>query len=83
LAEIAIIDTGEGIPVEDLPHVFDRFWRADRSRSRQDRAQGGSGLGLSVAQSIIQAHGGRIWAESIVGKGSAFRFTLPLAEDPQ
>ena len=80
MAEIAIIDTGVGIDAEDLPHVFDRFWRADRSRSRQDRAQGGSGLGLSVAQSIIETHGGRIWAESIVGKGSAFRFTLPLAK---
>ncbi len=77
--EIAVVDTGEGIAAEDLPHVFDRFWRADRSRSRDRLLTGGSGLGLSVAQSLVEAHGGRIWVESAAGRGAAFRFTLPYA----
>jgi signal transduction histidine kinase len=76
--EIAVADTGEGISAEDLPHVFDRFWRVDRSRARDGRWGGGTGLGLSVAQSMIEAQGGRIWAESTLGKGSVFRFTVPL-----
>jgi signal transduction histidine kinase len=71
--EIAIADTGEGIAPEDLPHIFERFWRADRARARM----GGTGLGLSVAQSLVQAQGGRIWVESTLGQGSTFRFTLP------
>ena len=73
--EIAVADTGEGIAPEDLPHVFERFWRADRARSG-----GGSGLGLSVAQSLVEAQGGRIWAESVPGVGSVFRFTLPISQ---
>jgi signal transduction histidine kinase len=86
--EFAVADTGEGIAPEDLPHVFERFWRADRARARPERAcsdgsegrwAGGSGLGLSVAQSLIEAQGGRIWVESQVGQGSTFHFTLPLA----
>lgn len=77
--EFSVADTGEGIAPEDLPHVFDRFWRADRARARRDRLGGGSGLGLSVAQSLVQAQGGRIWVESELRKGSTFRFTLPLA----
>lgn len=77
--EFAVADTGEGVAPEDLPHVFDRFWRADRSRVRGDRWSGGTGLGLSVAQSLVQAQGGRIWAESELHRGSTFRFTLPLA----
>jgi signal transduction histidine kinase len=76
--EIAVADTGEGISAEDLPHVFERFWRADPSRSRDDRLAGGTGLGLSVAQSLVEAQGGRIWAESTPGEGTVFRFTLPL-----
>ena len=72
--EIAVSDTGEGIAPGDLPHVFERFWRADPARSR---AGGGTGLGLSVAQSLVKAQGGRIWAESAPGRGSTFRFTLP------
>ncbi len=79
--EIAVADTGEGIAPEDLPHIFDRFWRADRSRSRDERWAGGSGLGLSVAQSLVEAQGGRIWAESTPGEGSTFRFVLPLWSD--
>jgi signal transduction histidine kinase len=71
--EIAIADTGEGIASEDLPHIFERFWRADPARARA----GGTGLGLSVAQSLVEAQGGRIWVESTLGEGSTFRFTLP------
>ena len=81
--EIAIIDTGEGIAAEDLPHVFERFWRADPARARSrsgggGRLAGGTGLGLAVAQSLVEAQGGRIWVESAPGEGTVFRFTLPL-----
>jgi two-component system OmpR family sensor kinase/two-component system sensor histidine kinase BaeS len=82
MVRISVADTGEGIIAADLPRVFDRFWRAERSRTRPDRLPGGSGLGLSVAKSIVEAHGGRIWAESLKGKGSVFHFTLPRYEDP-
>ena len=77
--EVVIADTGEGIPAEALPHIFDRFWRADRSRSHGEHWTGGSGLGLSIAQSLVRAQGGRIWAESALGQGSTFHFTLPLS----
>lgn len=76
--EIAVADTGEGIAPQDLPHVFDRFWRADPSRVRSDRFAGSTGLGLSIAQSLVEAHGGCIWVESTPGEGAVFRFTLPL-----
>ncbi len=79
--EIAVADTGEGIAPDDLPYVFERFWRAERSRPRSDRWMGGTGLGLSVAQSLVEAQGGRIWAESVHGQGATFRFTLPLASE--
>ena len=70
-------DTGVGIPAEHLPHIFDRFYRVDRSRSR--RAGGGSGVGLTIAKRLVEAHGGRIWAESEGdGKGSKFSFTLKI-----
>jgi len=83
--EIAIADTGEGIAPEDLPHVFERFWRADPARTRsgigaEERLAGGTGLGLSVAQSLVEAQGGRIWVESTPGEGTVFRFTLPLVQ---
>jgi two-component system OmpR family sensor kinase len=77
--EVSVADTGEGIAPEALPHIFDRFWRADRSRAHGDYWTGGSGLGLSIAQSLVRAQGGRIWAESTLGKGSKFYFTLPLS----
>jgi two-component system OmpR family sensor kinase/two-component system sensor histidine kinase BaeS len=77
--EVSVADTGVGIAPDHLPHVFERFWRADPSRTRADRLTGGTGIGLSVAQSLIAAQGGRIWVESTLGKGSAFHFTLPTA----
>jgi len=75
--EVSVSDTGEGIPPEDLPYVFERFYRADRSRSR---ATGGTGLGLSIAKQLVEAHGGRISAASQVGQGTTFTFTLPVAK---
>jgi two-component system OmpR family sensor kinase/two-component system sensor histidine kinase BaeS len=79
---VSVADKGEGISPDDLPHVFDRFWRAERARARADRGQGGSGLGLSVARSIVEAHGGHIWAESLEERGSIFHFTVPAAHTP-
>jgi PAS domain S-box-containing protein len=67
----AVVDTGPGIPAEELPHVFDRYYQAKR-KNRE-----GIGLGLSIARGIVEAHGGRIWVESEEGKGSTFFFTLP------
>lgn len=75
-AEISVKDDGIGIPREDLPRIFERFYRVDKGRSRE---LGGTGLGLSIVKHIVQAHGGRVWAESTPGKGSTFYFTLPLA----
>jgi signal transduction histidine kinase len=75
--EVSVSDTGEGIPVEDLPHIFERFYRVDKSRSR---ATGGSGLGLTIARRLVEAHGGKITVQSELGKGSRFSFTLPIAE---
>ena len=72
---ITVADTGEGIPSEDLPHVFDRLYRVDPSRTR---STGGAGLGLTIAKQLVEAHGGTIRAESTLGKGSIFTFTLPL-----
>jgi PAS domain S-box-containing protein len=70
---VSVSDTGPGIAPEYLPKVFDRFWRAQTRRT-------GSGLGLSIAKGIVEAHGGTIWAESQLGKGSSFSFTLPLTD---
>lgn len=76
---ISVRDTGIGIPAEHLPHIFDRFYRADKSRLR--RAGVGSGIGLTIARALVEAQGGRIWAESAgEGQGSVFTFTLPIAK---
>jgi histidine kinase len=73
----SVVDNGVGISPEHLPHIFERFYRVDKSRTR---GSGGSGIGLTVAQSLVRAQGGRIWAESQgLGKGSGFHFTLPRA----
>jgi signal transduction histidine kinase len=72
---VSIADTGIGIPPEHLPHLFTRFYRVDKSRAR---SRGGSGIGLTIAKHLVEAHGGHIWAESQgTGKGSTFTFTLP------
>jgi len=70
---VYISDTGTGIPKDDLPHVFERFYKADKART-----EGSSGLGLAIAKHIVQVHGGNIWAQSEEGKGSTFGFSLPL-----
>jgi signal transduction histidine kinase len=76
---VSVSDSGIGIPAEHLPHLFTRFYRVDKSRSRQ--AGGGSGIGLTIAKYLVEAHGGRIWAESEgTGKGSCFSFTLKVAQ---
>ena len=75
--EVTVADTGEGIPAEDLPNIFERFYRVDKSRTR---ATGGSGLGLTIAKYLVEAHGGKIEVQSKLGKGSHFTFTLPVSE---
>lgn len=72
---ISVKDNGEGINEEDLPHIFDKFYRAEKSRSRD---YGGSGLGLAICKEIIEEHGGEIWVKSIDGIGSTFYFTIPI-----
>jgi two-component system OmpR family sensor kinase/two-component system sensor histidine kinase BaeS len=72
---ITVRDTGEGIPTADLPYIFDRFWKGDRSRSRAKSE--GSGLGLAIARQLVQAHGGSIEVDSTVGRGTMFTVDLP------
>lgn len=75
-ALIQVIDQGAGIPAEELTRIFERFYRVDPSRSRRT---GGAGLGLAIVKQLLAAQGGRVWAESALGKGSIFSFTLPVA----
>jgi two-component system phosphate regulon sensor histidine kinase PhoR len=72
--EVVVEDDGPGLPPEALERVFDRFYRVDKARSRE---QGGTGLGLSIVKHIVQCHGGKVWARSELGKGARFFFTLP------
>ena len=74
-----VSDTGIGIPQTDQPRIFERFYRVDVARSRE---VGGTGLGLSIAKHLVEVHGGRIWVESEVGRGSQFHFTVPIF-DPE
>jgi signal transduction histidine kinase len=71
--EIAVRDTGAGIPPSEMPRIFERYWTV-----RRQAPKGGTGLGLAIARGIVEAHGGRLWAESQLGKGSTFRFTVPV-----
>jgi signal transduction histidine kinase len=77
---VYVTDTGQGIPADNLPHVFERFYRADKARSRSG-GSGGTGLGLSIVRSVIKAHGGEISIDSQEGKGTSVRFTLPIYPD--
>jgi two-component system, OmpR family, sensor histidine kinase BaeS len=73
---VEIVDSGIGIAPEHLPHLFERFYRVDKARSR---ALGGHGIGLTISKALVETHGGRIWATSDgPGSGATFRFTLPL-----
>ncbi|MCG0239204.1 MAG: ATP-binding protein [Firmicutes bacterium] len=78
MVRVEVSDTGPGIPPEDLERIFERFYRVSGPTSRK----GGTGLGLAICRAIVQEHGGRIWAESRLGEGSTFIFTLPIAQAP-
>jgi signal transduction histidine kinase len=77
---VSVSDQGEGIPPQYLDKIFERFFQVEGASTRR---VGGSGLGLAISRGIIEAHNGRIWAESIAGQGSTFRFTVPLAENEE
>ena len=74
---IEVADTGVGIPADDLPRIFERFYKADRARS-----SGGTGLGLAISRHLVEVHGGEIWVKSKAGKGSTFYFTFPKSASP-
>jgi two-component system phosphate regulon sensor histidine kinase PhoR len=73
---VAVKDSGMGIPAEDLPRIFERFYKSDRARTR---SQSGTGLGLAISRHIVEAHGGRIWVKSKEGRGSTFYFSIPIS----
>jgi signal transduction histidine kinase len=81
-AWVRVIDNGPGIPPEDLPHLFERFYRSDKTRGRSGEQSdpGGSGLGLAIVRWVAVAHGGEVKVESVLGSGSTFEATLPLRE---
>ncbi|NTU81507.1 MAG: cell wall metabolism sensor histidine kinase WalK [Chloroflexales bacterium] len=74
--QVSVSDTGIGIPSQDLPRIFERFYKVDRARTRH---VGGTGLGLAIAKHLVEGHSGRLWADSAEGRGSTFSFTLPVA----
>jgi signal transduction histidine kinase len=74
--EFIVRDSGEGIPPEEIPKIFERFYRADKSRHTE---AGESGLGLAIVKAIVEAHRGRVWAVSVPGGGTAIHFEMPLA----
>ena len=76
MVKVSVTDSGQGIEKEDVPKVFDRFFRVDPQRS-------GAGLGLFIAKEIVEAHKGKIWCESQIGKGSTFHFELPIDQGEQ
>ncbi len=78
MLEVSVRDDGPGLPPEALERIFERFYRVDKARSRE---QGGTGLGLSIVKHIVQSHGGRVWAKSEPGRGATFFFTLPQATE--
>lgn len=75
----SVTDQGRGIPPEEVPRLFQRYFRTDAGRERRE----GLGLGLYVTRTLVEAHGGRVWVESEVGKGSTFSFSLPVVQDRQ
>ncbi len=78
IVRVTVSDTGPGVAADHLPHLFDRFYRADPSRTR---ATGGAGLGLAIVKSIVEAHGGEVGVASDPGHGARFWFTLPVARE--
>lgn len=75
---ISVADTGAGIPADDLPRIFERFYKVDKARTGTREREAGTGLGLAIAKHVVHAHGGQIWAESQLGQGAVFYFTLPV-----
>ncbi len=80
-ARVTVADSGPGIPDDDLPYIFDRFYRVDKSRRREDRSTVGAGLGLAIALWLVESHGGRVEVSSRLGKGSTFDVWLPMIEN--
>ena len=74
---VLVSDSGTGIDPDDLPHLFDRFYRGEKSRTRDTGPDGSVGLGLSIVKGLVEAHGGEIWVDSKTGEGTEFRFTIP------